>query len=164
MEVTFGAPRSKTEVNNLPLPAPQREAQAPAGKQFGVLWLDWTSKTSLPWFCPRSTWDLLGQLHQPLLSTPLLGPAQVTGWPVCSCLSQRHLIPAPPKLQALHAPQASVPALFPLQHPAFELQFPTCSLGFFLHLLIFSSRPGSCVRHPGASLGTFISTVIRLLI
>lgn len=40
------------------------------------------------WFCLRYTRDLLGQLHQPLPSAPLRGPAQVPEQPAWSCLPQ----------------------------------------------------------------------------
>lgn len=97
-----GGPCSETEVNDLPLPGPQREARLQWETSVGS---HSQAAPSFPWFCP----DPLGISWANGIKPPpppllLRGPAQVPEQPGWSCHPQPH--PAPPRLPVLHAPRS----------------------------------------------------------
>lgn len=136
-----GGPCSKTKVNNLLLPRPQREAR-----------LQWKTSSgscnqagpSFPWFCPDLLWISWANSIKP---PPLLlrGPARVPEQPVWSCLPRPH--PAPPKRPVLPAPRA-----LPVRSLALA-RSPLPSFGFLLPRCASCCRPGPSVRHLDASSG-----------
>lgn len=136
-----GGPCSKTKVNNLLLPGPQREARLQWKTSLG----SWgQAGPSFPWFCPDPpgiSWAS-GIKPRPLL---LRGPAQVLEQPVWSCLPRPH--PAPPKRPVLPAPRA-----LPVRFLALA-RSPLPPFGFLLPRCASRSRLGSSVRHLGASCG-----------